>query len=70
MRNAVPVHDLGTTELEVGCVHFATKKLVDSLSTGENDRLALNLDSTLAESDKIGTNTFLLLAIAIVVSQK
>lgn len=39
------------------CVDLATKKLVDSLSTSENDRLAFDLDGTLAKADKVGTNT-------------
>jgi hypothetical protein len=55
--NTVPVHDLRTTKLKVRCVDFTAKQLVDSLSARENDRLALDLNGTLSEADKVGTNT-------------
>ncbi|KAH6606989.1 hypothetical protein Trco_006142 [Trichoderma cornu-damae] len=57
VRNTVAVHDLGTTKLEVGGVDFTTEKVVQSRSTSKDDGLTFNLDSTLAKTDKIGTNT-------------
>jgi hypothetical protein len=59
MRYTIPVHDLGTTKLEVRSVDFATEQLIDSLGTCEDDWLALNLDGTLAKADKVGTDTYL-----------
>lgn len=64
MGDTVPVHDLSATELQVGSVDLATKQLVDSLCTGENDGLAFNLNGTLAETDEIGTDTYIMLATA------
>ena len=58
------VHDLGATELQVGGVDLAPKQLVDSAGTGEDDRLAFNLNGTLAKSYEIGTDTYNKLAIA------
>ena len=57
MRDTVPVHDLGTTKLQVRSVDLATEQLVDSLGTGKDDGLALNLDGTLSETDKVSTDT-------------
>ena len=57
MGDTVPVHDLSATKLKVGSVNFTTKQLVDSLSTSEDNRLAFDLDGTLTETDKVGTNT-------------
>ena len=57
MRNTVLVHDLCATELQVGSVDFTTEQLVDGGSTSEDDRLTLDLDSTLTETDKVGTDT-------------
>lgn len=57
MRYTVSVHDLSATELQVGGIHLAAEQVVEGRSTGEDDRLALNLDSTLTKTDKIGTDT-------------
>jgi hypothetical protein len=43
--------------LQVGCVDFATKKLVDGGGTSQDDWLTLDLDSTLAKADQVCTNT-------------
>jgi hypothetical protein len=48
---------LGTAELKVGGVDFATENLVQSGRTGENDGGVLNLNGTLTEADEIGTDT-------------
>lgn len=58
MRNTIPVHDLRTTKLKIGCIDFTTKQLIDSLSAGENDRLALDLNGTLSKTDKVGTDAY------------
>ena len=57
MGDTVLVHDLGTTKLQVGSVHFATQQLVDGRSTSEDDWLALDLDGTLSETDEVRTDT-------------
>jgi hypothetical protein len=57
VRDAVLVHDLSATKLQVGCVDFATKKLVDGGGTSQDDWLTLDLDSTLAKADQVCTNT-------------
>lgn len=57
MRDAVPVHDLCTTELQVGSVDLTAEKLVDSASTGKDDGLAFNLNGTLTETDEVSTDT-------------
>lgn len=56
MRHAVLVHDLRATELKVRRVDLATENLVERASTREDDGLALDLDDTLAEADKVGAN--------------
>jgi hypothetical protein len=58
VRNTVPIHDLGATKLQVRSVDLATEQLVDSLGTGKDDGLTLNLDGTLSKTDKISTNTW------------
>jgi hypothetical protein len=58
VRDTVPVHDLSATKLKVGSVNFATEQLVDSLGTGKDDGLTLNLDRTLTKADKVSTNTY------------
>jgi hypothetical protein len=57
VRNTVLVHNLGTTKLQIGGVHLATEKLVNSGSTSEDDGLTLNLDGTLTKTDEVGTDT-------------
>jgi hypothetical protein len=57
MRDTIAVHDLSATELQIGCIDLATEKLVDGRSASEDDRLALNLNGTLAKTDEIGTDT-------------
>jgi hypothetical protein len=57
VRDTVLVHDLGTTKLQVGSVHFTTEKLVDSWSTSQDDWLTLDLNGTLTETDQVGTDT-------------
>ena len=57
MRDTVLVHDLSTTELQVRRVNLATQQLVDGRGTSQNDRLAFDLDGSLAQTDKVGTNT-------------
>lgn len=44
MRNAVLVHDLGTAELKVQGVHFATEDLAEGRGSGKDDRLAFDLN--------------------------
>jgi hypothetical protein len=56
--HTISVHDLGATKLQVRGVDLAAEQLVDSLSTSEDDGLAFDLDGTLAETDKVGTNTW------------
>src|SRR6266404_1746725 len=51
--NTIFKHDLSTTELQVGCVDFATKNLIKGRGTCENDGLAFNLDCALAKTDEI-----------------
>jgi hypothetical protein len=58
MRHTVAIHDLRTTKLQVGSVDFATEQLIDSLGTGKNNRLALDLDGTLTEADEVGADTY------------
>jgi hypothetical protein len=58
VRNAVLIHDLSATKLQVRCVDFTTEKLVDSRSTSQDDWLTLNLDSALAETDQVCTDTY------------
>jgi hypothetical protein len=57
VRNTVSVHDLGTTKLQVGSVDLTTQQVVESTSTGKDDGLTLNLDSTLTKTDEVSTNT-------------
>lgn len=56
MRHTILVHDLGATELDVGCVDLATEQLVDGGSAGEDDGLAFDLYGTLAEADEVSTD--------------
>jgi hypothetical protein len=56
--DTIAVHDLRATELQIGGVHFAAEELVDGVGTSQDDRLTLDLDGTLAETDEISTNTF------------
>lgn len=51
VRDTILVHDLGTTQLQVRSVNLTTEKFVDSCGSCEDDRLALNLDSTLPKAD-------------------
>jgi hypothetical protein len=62
VRNTVPVHDLGTTELQVGSINFTTEQLVDGTSTCEDNRLTLDLNRTLTKTDEISTDTYKSLA--------
>lgn len=64
MRDTVLVHDLSTTKLQVGGVDLTTQELVDSRSTGENDGLTLNLDGTLTKTNKVSTDTYMVLVFA------
>ncbi|GFF28865.1 hypothetical protein IFM46972_02469 [Aspergillus udagawae] len=57
VRDTVLVHDLSTTELQVRRVNLATQQLVDGRGTSQNDRLAFHLDGSLAQTDKVGTDT-------------
>ncbi len=57
MRYTVLVHDLGTTKLQVRSVDLTTKKLVERLVTSQDQGRALDLDHTLTETSKVGTNT-------------
>lgn len=57
MRHTVLVHDLGATELQVGRVDLATKQLVDGWRTRQDDRLAFDLDRTLAQAHQICADT-------------
>jgi len=57
MGNTIAIHDLSDTKLQVRGVDLATEHIVESLSTSEDDRMTLNLDSTLAKMDEVGTNT-------------
>ncbi|KAH3668229.1 hypothetical protein OGAPHI_001983 [Ogataea philodendri] len=57
VRNTISVHDLCTTKLQVGRVDFSTKNLVDGWSTGQNDRLTFDLDSSLTKSNQVSTDT-------------
>lgn len=57
MGHTVAVHDLRAAELQVGGVNLATEQVVEGRSTSEDDWLAFDLDSTLAKTDKVGTNT-------------
>ena len=58
MGNAVLVHDLGTTKLQVGRVDLTAEELIDSTCTSQDNRLAFDLNSSLAEANKIGTNSY------------
>ncbi|PNY27761.1 Uncharacterized protein TCAP_02317 [Tolypocladium capitatum] len=57
VRHAIAVHDLRATELQVGRVDLAAQQVVQGGSTGQDDGLALDLHGTLAEADKVGTDT-------------
>ena len=57
VRDTVLVHDLRATELQVRRVHLASQHLVEGARAREDDRLALDLDGTLAEADEVGTDT-------------
>lgn len=56
MRDTVLVHDLRSAELEVGRVDLATEDLVERSRTGEDDRLSLDLDGALTETNEVGSN--------------
>ena len=51
MRDPILVHDLGTSKLKIRGVDLTTQELVDGSGTGQNDRLALDLDGSLAQAD-------------------
>mmetsp|Transcript_3551 Transcript_3551/g.6682 ORF Transcript_3551/g.6682 Transcript_3551/m.6682 type:complete len:305 (-) Transcript_3551:211-1125(-) len=53
----IGVHNLRTTKLVLRCVHFATKKLVQSTITSEKHGSLFHLDNTLTKADKVGSNT-------------
>ncbi|GJD05392.1 hypothetical protein ColKHC_14217 [Colletotrichum higginsianum] len=55
--DTVAVHDLSTTKLQVGGVDLTAKNVVQRRGTSEDDGLALDLDGTLAETNKVGTDT-------------
>lgn len=57
MRGTVSSHDLGASELEVAGVDLSTENLVEGLSSGENERIAFDLDGSLTESDEVGSDT-------------
>ncbi len=57
MGDTILEHNLGTTELQVGSINLATKDLIKGRGTSKDDRLAFNLDSTLAKADEIGADT-------------
>src|SRR5258708_19567464 len=57
MGHTILEHNLGTTELQVGSINLATKDLIKGRGTSKDDRLAFNLDSTLAKADEIGADT-------------
>ena len=47
---------LWATKLDVTCVHFLPEHFVDGLRAGQDDRLALDLYDSLAESDKVSAD--------------
>ncbi len=57
VRDTIAIHDLGATELQVGSVDFPPKEVVQGRGASEDDRLTLDLNSTLAETNKVGANT-------------
>jgi len=48
---------LRTTKLDVTSVDLLTEDLIDGGSTSEDDRLTLDLDNTLTQSNEISTDT-------------
>ncbi|CAH0047846.1 unnamed protein product, partial [Clonostachys solani] len=52
VRDTVAVHDLGATKLQVGSVDFTTEQVVQGRGTCQDNGLALDLDDTLAETNK------------------
>src|ERR1700753_3590663 len=57
MRDAVLVHDLSASELQVGSVNFPTKDFVERRSACEDDGLAFHLHSTLSQADEVSADT-------------
>ena len=57
MGDTVLVHDLCSTELQVGSVDFTTEQLVDSRSTRQDNGLALDLDGSVSKTDEVSTDT-------------
>ena len=57
MRDTILVHDLSATQLQIGCVDFTTKELVDGCCSCENDWLTLDLDGPLPQADEVSTDT-------------
>ena len=57
VRHTILVHDLSATELQVGCVYFTTKHLVQRRSTCQDNWLAFDLDGTLSKTNKVSTDT-------------
>ena len=46
--NTIFVHDLSATKLQIGRVDLTAEELVDSSCSSQDDRLAFDLDSSLA----------------------
>src|SRR5258706_6466511 len=57
MRDTIFVHDLGATELKIGCVNFPAQDLIQCGRASEDNRLAFDLYCALTETDEISTNT-------------
>jgi hypothetical protein len=57
VRDSVLVHDLSSSELQVRGVDFATENLVERSSSGEDDGLTFDLNSTLTETDEVSSDT-------------
>ncbi|CAG9956035.1 unnamed protein product [Clonostachys rosea f. rosea IK726] len=52
VRDTVAVHDLSATKLQVGGVDFTTEQVVQGRGTCQDNGLTLDLDDTLAETNK------------------
>ncbi|CAI6094390.1 unnamed protein product [Clonostachys chloroleuca] len=52
VRDTVAVHDLSATKLQIGSVDFTSKQVVQGRGTCQDNGLALDLDDTLAQTNK------------------
>lgn len=57
MGNTVLVHDLSSSELQVGRVDFTTENLVERSGTSKDDGLSFDLNGTLTETNEVSSNT-------------